>query len=497
MSSAAPGSHRDILRSSTIVGGASLVNVGLSLLRMKAAALILGPAGVGLIGLLQNLLATGSTLAGVGLGGAATRQLSAEGAARQAEIRRALFWAGLWLSTVTLALLLAFRDPLARLLLPDPTWSAAMPWIAGGTALALIASLQVGILTGLRRVGAIARIAILSGAAATLSGVFALLVFGDGGIPVFVLSVPLAAVLAGWFYLRRLPALPSKRRTPVTHQWRQMAPLGAAIMLGGLLTTGGQLAVRALVGDQLGPAALGHFHAAWTISMTYLGLVLQAMGTDFYPRLSARIADRPAAARLVAEQAEVALLLGAPILLAMMSAAPFVLQLLYAAEFREAAATLRWQILGDLLKIAAWPLGFVLLAAGRSRAHIGLEALAQVVFVGATAFLLQRLGLQASGAAFFLMYAIYLPAVALAAHQTLGSSTHLRALQPLSWLTPALLLVMALASFSAVTALAVGTLLSLASAVHAYRRLHHALPARLTQAVGALRFRLHPTARPK
>nr|WP_272873386.1 O-antigen translocase [Sphingomonas arenae] len=478
------------MRSSTIVGGASLVNVALSLFRMKAAALILGPAGVGLIGLLQNLIATGSTFAALGLGGAATRQLAAEGLERQADIRRALFWAGLWLSAATILLLLAFREPLARLLLPDAGWSSAMPWIAAGTALALIASLQLGIITGLRRIGDVAHINILSGAAATVAGVAALFILGEQGIPIFVLSVPLAGALLGWHFLRRLPAAPAApaaQRTPVAHHWRQMVPLGAAIMIGGLLTTGSQLAVRAMVGDQLGLPALGHFHAAWTISMTYLGLVLQAMGTDFYPRLSARIADRPAASRLVAEQAEVALLLGAPILLAMMAAAPLALQLLYAAEFREAAATLRWQILGDLLKVAAWPLGFVLLAASRSRAHIALEALAQAVFVGATVALLPRLGLQASGIAFFLMYAVYLPAVALAAHRTLGSSTHLRALQPLLWLTPALMLVMAATWISPVIALLVGALLALASAAHAYRRLHHALPAPLTRFIEDLR----------
>jgi len=67
--------------------------------------------------------------------------------------------------------------------------------------------------------------------------------------------------------------------------------------------------------------------------MTYLGFVLGAMATDYYPRLTAAISDTATATRLVNEQTEVALLLCAPVLLAMLGLAPWVIHLLYSAEF--------------------------------------------------------------------------------------------------------------------------------------------------------------------
>lgn len=500
MNAARSSSHRQILRSSSIVGGASLINIGLSLLRMKAAALVVGPAGVGLIGLLQNFLAAGSTLAGLGLGGAVTRHLAAKQprqAAAEADVRRALFWAGLLLSLITLLVLWSFRTPLASLVLRMQAGSSTIMWLAGGISLAVIAGLQVGVLNGLRRIGDLARVNILSGLAATLVGVAALYLLGPRGILIFVLAVPAAGAALGWYYLGRLPAASGDKRRPVARQWGALLPLGLAIMLGGLLTTGGQLAVRTMVSDQLGPAALGHFHAAWTISMTYLGLVLSAMGTDYYPRLADRIGEPQVAGRLVAEQTEVALLLGAPILLAAMGAAPLIMHLLYAAEFRDAADMLRWQIMGDLLRVAAWPLGVVLLAAGRSRIHLLLEALATSMFVGGTALLLPTIGLEAVGMAFLAMYAIYLPAAAWAAHHVLGGSSHLRALRPIFWLAPALLLVMGSSWISDLAALASGSALALCCCVFAYRQLHHALPTKVTSAVAALqsRFRLSTGAK--
>ena len=89
-------SYRQILRSSVIIGGASVVNIFVGLLRIKVAAVLLGPAGVGLIGLLTSLASTASAVAGLGFGNVGTRQIAeAAGrsdAAANAAVRRALFW---------------------------------------------------------------------------------------------------------------------------------------------------------------------------------------------------------------------------------------------------------------------------------------------------------------------------------------------------------------------------------------------------------------------
>ncbi len=110
--------------------------------------------------------------------------------------------------------------------------------------------------------------------------------------------------------------------------------------------------------------------------MTYIGFVLTAMGTDYYPRLTAAIHDHATVNRLVNEQTEVALLLAGPVFLAMLGLAPWVIQLLYSSRFRPAVDVLRWQMLGDVLKVASWPLGFIILAAGDGRTFMLTESLA-------------------------------------------------------------------------------------------------------------------------
>lgn len=409
------GSYRQILRSSSIIGGAAVLNILIGLLRTKVAALLLGPSGVGLIGLLQNLMATASTVAALGFGNVGTRQIavaqSRDDPQTVAAARRALFWGTLGLAVVGAAGLWSLRGVVAVHVLGDAGRAAEVGWLAVGVALTVASGSQVALLNGLRRIGDIARVTVWSALLSTLLGIGALLLWGERGMLAFVLSAPLASFVLGHAYVSRLPrvAAPPTPLPQLAAQWRTLARLGTAFMLAGLVVGAGQLVVRTLVQRELGPDALGHFQAAWIISMTYIGFVLQAMGTDYYPRLTAAIHDHAAVNRMVNQQTEVALLLAGPAFLAMLGLAPWIIELLYSSQFQDAAAVLRWQVLGDILKVASWPLGFIILAAGDGRTFMLTESAAMAVFVGLTWIGLPLLGIQATGTAFLGMYAFALP----------------------------------------------------------------------------------------
>lgn len=127
-------SHQQILRSTSIIGGAAVFNVFFGLVRTKIAALLLGPVGVGFIGLLQNLMSTASTVAALGFGNAGTRQIAEAAAlddsAAVAAARRALFWGTLGLSVLGAGIFWALRDVLATRVLGNPSWSKDVGWLA-------------------------------------------------------------------------------------------------------------------------------------------------------------------------------------------------------------------------------------------------------------------------------------------------------------------------------------------------------------------------------
>jgi PST family polysaccharide transporter len=197
----------------------------------------------------------------------------------------------------------------------------------------------------------------------------------------------------------------------VAEQWRIMARLGAPFIGAGLAHSLVQLWIRVSIDHTLGVDAVGHFQAAWTISMQYIGFVLAAMGADYYPRLTGIIGDKVAASRLVNEQTEVALLLSGPVFVAMMGLAPWVIQLLYTPAFAAAVEVLRWQILGDVLKVASWPLGFVILAAGAGKTFFWTETVTLLLMGSLVANFASTVGLQIAGISFLVSYVFYLPLV--------------------------------------------------------------------------------------
>lgn len=409
-------SYRQILRASSISGGASIVSIALGMVRMKVAAVMLGPAGVGLVGVYANLMDSATTLAGLGMGMAATREV-ASAAAREdaAEVhawRRSALLATLGLGIAAGLAVWMLRRPLSQWLLQDGGRSGDIGWLAFGVAFGVVATSQTALLNGLRRIGDLARVNVIAALVATLAGSAILGAMGIEGLAFFVILGPLAILcMASWFAARAgiAAAAPSPLRW--LERCEGLLRIGAPLMLAALVGTLAQLGVRTLVQRQLGDDGLGHFQAAWTISMTGVGLVLQAMGTDYYPRLTAVVHDAPAANRLINEQTHVALLLASPVCLGMLALAPWVIELLYSDRFLASAELLRWQVLADVLKVASWPLGYLLLAAGRSRTYFLTELAGLAVFVATTAVLLPRLGLAASGVGFILMYLVYLPMV--------------------------------------------------------------------------------------
>ena len=390
---------------------------------MKVAAVLLGPAGVGLVGLYINLMQASSTVASMGMGHAGTKQIAqALGNNDPISIehtREALYWITAVLALLAGLIFWGCRGLIAQYVLDNPDFAGQVGWLAIGVALSVAATGQNALLTGLRRVGDLARASIGTGVLGTIVSIAGLLIWGEKAILLLVISTPALAFLFWHFYAARTQRPTPDADTPLPpstwqkmhSEWRIMRQLGLTFMGAGLAVLIGPLIVRALVQRELGLDAAGQFQAAWSISMTYMGLVLGVMTSDFHPRLAAVINDKPAATQLVNEQTDVAVLLCAPVLLLVLGLAPWVVQLLYTAEFGPSVEILRWQLLGDALKVMSFPLGFVLLAAGRGKTFLLLEITGMAVFVFITWLGLPIWGIEATGIAFLLMYVVYLPLV--------------------------------------------------------------------------------------
>lgn len=414
-------SYRRILKSSSIIGGASVINILIGLVRTKIIAVLLGPSGIGLVSLYTALMSTATVAASMGIGTIGTRQiaeaLSQEDERALSVVRRAMLWGSLFLASVGAIVVWSLREVLAIQVLGGAEHASIIGWLSIGVALSVAGASQGALIQGMRRIGDMARLSVYGSALNTALGLALLWQWGQAGLVAYVLIGPLVSFLLAHWYVARLPKVLSGDISiqEMAAQWQTLLRLGIPFMGAALVGTLVQLWIRVDVGDTLGAESLGHFQAAWAISMQYIGFVLAAMGADYYPRLTGVIHDHKAATRLVNEQTEIALLLSAPVFIAMIGLTPWVILLLYSSEFLPAVDVLRWQILGDVLKVASWPLGFVILAAGAGKTFFWSEALVLVLMGGLIAGFSSSVGLQITGIAFLACYVVYLPLVYLLA----------------------------------------------------------------------------------
>ena len=327
--------------------------------------------------------------------------------------RRAIFWGTLFLASTAAIIVWGLRDLLAVRVLGSIDHAFVIGWLALGVALSVASASQGALIQGMRQIGDIARISIYGSIINTILGIGLLWQWGDDAIWAFILIGPLFNFLFGHLYISRLPKLQPDKITiqELTKQWKILLQLGLPFMGAILINTLVQLWIRVSVSDQLGLDAVGYFQAAWAISMQYIGFVLGAMGADYYPRLTSIIKDKKAACQLVNEQTEIALLLSAPVFIAMIGLTPWAVHLLYSPDFIPTIEILRWQILGDILKVASWPLGFIIVSAGAGKTYFWAETSVILLMSGLIYLFINRLGLVITGIAFLVSYVYYLPLV--------------------------------------------------------------------------------------
>jgi PST family polysaccharide transporter len=187
------------------------------------------------------------------------------------------------------------------------------------------------------------------------------------------------AFIVPLMYRRKLPPLPRVQLSAAETArigW-SMAGLGAASLTAGIASATVGIAIPAMVTRELGADAMGMYAAAWGLSGLFANFILNAMGADYYPRLSGASHDPKLMARLVNEQTAVGVLLALPGLVATVVLATLVIRIFYTAQFQPAAALLPWYALGIFGRVTSWPLAFVLLArvkGGRSPAKRTLDA---------------------------------------------------------------------------------------------------------------------------
>jgi PST family polysaccharide transporter len=185
---------------------------------------------------------------------------------------------------------------------------------------------------------------------------------------------------------------------------KTLVGLGVAMMSAGLLAAIVAYFTRIIIVRQLGMISTGRYQAACTLSSYYVGFILGAMGTDFYPRLSGVSNDNDKSNRLMNDQVEIGLLLATPGITATLVLAPWVLQTFYSKEFVAAAAIVQWQVIGVFFRMISWPLWHLQIAKGLGKLFVISETASAVLQIILNWICITKWGLEGLGIGYLLFF---------------------------------------------------------------------------------------------
>lgn len=405
-------SYGQIFKSTSLIGGSQIIRMVIGVVQVKALALLLGPAGIGLAGLYQSAIGVIGSIAGLGIGQAGVRQIAeAAGTGDEDRIARTiktLRRTSLISGIVAMLVAMALCVPLSHATFGNADYAWGIALVSLTLLFGGVSAGQTALLQGLRRLKDLAKCIILGAAFGAVASVTLVYFLREKGVAAYIVAIAAFGVLTSWWYARKI----SVKKIQIT--WREMGGearallgLGMAFMSSALMLAGSTYLIRILIMHQLDMDAVGFYTASVTLSSLYVGMILGAMGADFYPRLTGVASDHAAVNRLVNEQTEMGLLMALPGILATLVFAPWILRILYSEAFVGAADIIRWQILGIGLRVASWPMGYVLLAKGAARMFMLTEFLFNALHVGLIYLCLRAWGLEGTGIAFFLMYVAY------------------------------------------------------------------------------------------
>jgi PST family polysaccharide transporter len=412
---------RDLIHAVVKTVGGSMAALLAGMAVVKLIATLAGTEGVGLFSLLRQTQQVAIVLAMINGQNALVQGIASRtGEARSRYISTA-FWIIMALSVLVVLGFVALPREITRLLMGQSGVgvAAALPVLGLSVLCGVGFTFCVGVLNGHGLVGRASLVQF------TNYLVVALLVYPViGGMadidPVsygwLLVSGTAAAALLGTSLVwrgslvhLRLPAWNAES----TEAGRHFLKLSSGLTVAGALGVMVPLVVRTTVVRGLGLNGAGVFDAAWTLSMSYVLVVLTSFSSYYLPALSG-LQDAGERRELIGRVLRVAIILMLPLVTTIIACKPLVISLLYSREFTPSLAMIRWMLIGDYFKVLSWVFSYTMLAFADLRMLISTEVIWGALTLGSAWLSIQRLhSLEVLGLTSMLLYVAYFVVMAL------------------------------------------------------------------------------------
>lgn len=403
-----------LVKTGVLNGIAVAIRILTSIALNKILAIHVGPSGYAIIGQFQNLVtmlttfANGATNTGVTKGTAE----HFDDPERQVRLWRTAGMITIGGSVSVGLILVLFNRQLASAFLHDTQFSTVFIWLGISLVFVALNGLLLAILNGKKKIKLFVVISIagsliglaMTGGLSILFGLTGALVALSVNQAIVFFVTATACLRQPWFRLSMLVGSIDGCALRELLKFTAMALTSATL---GPLT---QLAIRDHLVGAFGLSGAGYWDALTRISGLYLTVVTVPLSIYYLPRL-AEIRDLVELRREILAGYRIIVPVTAAGALVMYLLRDLMISILFTPDFLPMRDLFAWQMIGDVLKISGWLLGYILIARGMMKAFIVTELLFSLSWYALVWLFSGQYGLEGAQIAYAFNYLLYIVAL--------------------------------------------------------------------------------------
>lgn len=435
MTAGAGAARSNLKRAFGFGGSMAGVRLACSFLSIKITAIYLGPAGLALVAQFANFVTLWQSMISTGLGTGVVR-LSAEYGEDPARRQRLLSTAlrmGI-VMVVALTVVLMIGAPFfSHWLFSDNSyaWLIAISGFAVGAM--VINDVLSSSMTAVREIGVVAGANVVATVVGLCVFLFCCYTWGVTGGLIGSFTVYLVTFAIMFFGLKmrsQLVKLSDFGHGFDRKEGRRLLSFYPMLIMNGMVPPLALIVVRDALVGQFGLDTAGIWQATWRLSEAYQMVITSSISLYFMTRMGEVVDDPLKLRHEVWRSVGTAIAVTGVLATGIFVLREWIVHIVFSKAFAPVADLLPLQLIGDVLKMAAWILSMVLVALVRTRWFIALIVIVGLVFAGSAKLLIPYMGEQGAVLAYLISSATHVVLGAIALRDVLFMPGSAKALQP-------------------------------------------------------------------
>jgi len=400
------------MKATSIFGGVQVFQILIGIIRSKILAVLLGPTGMGVAGLLQAGTGIVAGFTNLGLSTGAVKIISeaiSQGDKVRIGVVTNVFKRLVWFSGLLglLASLILSRY-LSQISFGNGNYTWAFAVLSITLLINQLSTGQSALLQARREIKLLAKASIVGSIIGLLLTLPLYYYLGINGIVPAVIIISLTTFISNSYFSSKLSFSKSSiTSTDVRFIGTKMVSLGFIISLSTLIATLFFYVLRNFISSIGTIEDVGQYNAGFSILNTYVGMVFTAMSTDYYPKLSTLSNKEKEFSLSISQQGEIAVLVLSPIILIFIVFIKWIVFIIYSDEFYAINEMIMFASVGMLFKAISWAIAFSFLAKGDNKIFFWSELICNSYMLFFSLLGYKYLGLTGLGLAFTFSYVLY------------------------------------------------------------------------------------------